>query len=234
MPRCGNCKASHDTAAEVKSCYGASAKLPDASLPAPHGDELTRITTQAHGRGATNADRATEKQLAFIDRLVAERDTTPLEGGILGERLLDVGGGKFVSKQEASDLIDNLTRLPKIETAQRTKIDDGIYVLGDDTYKIVHAVHGSGKQYAKKLVQGATTGTWSWKYVGREPLTRIRSEHRMTQEQAAEFGKLYGICVRCAADLTREQSIHVGYGPTCAKNEGWWYPTKRELAELTR
>ncbi len=38
----------------------------------------------------------------------------------------------------------------------------------------------------------------------------------MTLEQAQEFGKLYGVCCRCAADLTDEDSIARGMGPVCA------------------
>ena len=42
----------------------------------------------------------------------------------------------------------------------------------------------------------------------------------MTLEEAKEFGKLYGICCRCAAILTDENSIREGIGPICAQ-KGW-------------
>lgn len=44
---------------------------------------------------------------------------------------------------------------------------------------------------------------------------------KLTEEQAAEFGKLYGICCICSARLTNEESIERGIGPVCADKQGW-------------
>jgi hypothetical protein len=38
----------------------------------------------------------------------------------------------------------------------------------------------------------------------------------MSLEEAKAFGRLYGVCVRCGATLTDEQSIEAGIGPVCA------------------
>lgn len=45
----------------------------------------------------------------------------------------------------------------------------------------------------------------------------IRPEWKMTMEEAKAFGALYGICVRCGRDLTKEESIERGMGSTCVK-----------------
>lgn len=44
---------------------------------------------------------------------------------------------------------------------------------------------------------------------------------KLTEEQAAEFGKLYGVCCICSARLTNEESIERGIGPVCADKQGW-------------
>lgn len=60
-----------------------------------------------------------------------------------------------------------------------------------------------------------------------------RSEARLlTQAEAAAFGKQYAFCCACARDLSDDRSIAAGYGETCSNNNGWWYPTKAEAAEI--
>jgi ribosomal protein S14 len=44
----------------------------------------------------------------------------------------------------------------------------------------------------------------------------LRPEERMSLEQAARFGKLYGRCVRCGRELTDETSIERAMGRVCA------------------
>lgn len=117
---------------------------------------------------------------------------------------------------------------------------EGVYKVDDRIYKVVHAVHGSGNAYAKVLV-GRSTGEYdedgnekkAWSFeMASGAINKLKVEDALSQEEAKQFGILYGICIRCAADLTREESIHVGYGKTCAGHEGWWYPTKVELRNL--
>nr|WP_046286032.1 DUF6011 domain-containing protein [Mycobacterium sp. UM_NZ2] len=42
----------------------------------------------------------------------------------------------------------------------------------------------------------------------------------MGAEAVAEFGELYGVCLRCTATLTRKDSIARAHGPVCAKHLG--------------
>ena len=54
----------------------------------------------------------------------------------------------------------------------------------------------------------------------------------LTQEEATALGKLHGFCVCCGKSLSEDQSLAVGYGETCAGNNGWWYPTPKEAREI--
>ena len=102
------------------------------------------------------------------------------------------------------------------------KLDkDGLYVLGDVIYK-VQFNQTKTNLYAKQLVKYGEN-KYGWDYAGGAPLYKLTEENAMTAEQAADFGKLYGICVNCGRTLTDEDSIHNGYGPTCAENLGWPY-----------
>jgi hypothetical protein len=86
---------------------------------------------------------------------------------------------------------------------------EGMYFYEGRVVKVQRAVHGSGQLYAKELVNGTFQMVPGL-------VRKITQAHRMTVEQAAEYGQLYGICVRCAAPLTDEESIARGIGPVCA------------------
>src|ERR1700733_7216991 len=99
------------------------------------------------------------------------------------------------------------------------EITDGWFMLGEDVIKIQHN-RAHTHFYAKRLVVEDGHGTWV-----HEPglIKNMRGAKKMTQEAAAQFGKLYGVCFRCAAELTDENSISRGYGPICAGKMGWQY-----------
>lgn len=97
--------------------------------------------------------------------------------------------------------------------------EDGIYRTDDGTiYKVQVAVHGSGRLYAKRLEithdsDGTAHGTFQY---AAGAIHTLRADQRLTTEQAAAYGRLYGVCVACGATLTDEKSIERGLGPKCA------------------
>lgn len=110
-------------------------------------------------------------------------------------------------------LIGKVSELRKAQPA--AGIEDGMYVLDGVIFKVQHAVHGSGNQYAKRLVAGTPGERASFEYAP-GIVRQLRPEHRMTIEAAREFGALYGTCCQCGAVLTNEDSIEAGIGPVCA------------------
>ena len=106
-------------------------------------------------------------------------------------------------------------------------IEDGMYRTEDGSiYKVQHAVHGSGNQYAKHLVvvsepirdeAGTIIEPAVIEFVyAPGAVTRLTPDQRMTLDEAKHFGALYGTCVRCGRTLTREDSIERMMGPVCA------------------
>src|SRR5690554_3742006 len=110
-------------------------------------------------------------------------------------------------------LIAKVSELRKAQPA--VGIEDGMYVLDGTIYKVQHAVHGSGNQYAKRLVPPAQEGGRATFEYAPGVVRKLRPEHRMTMEQAKEFGALYGTCCQCGRDLTNEDSTEAGIGPIC-------------------
>lgn len=91
----------------------------------------------------------------------------------------------------------------------------GIYVFGVDYFRVVLSQYG--RWYVKK---------WDvirhvWDYAGASPLAILTSANKITAEQAAAFGEVFKTCVNCGQALSDPRSEAVGYGPTCAANNGW-------------
>lgn len=95
--------------------------------------------------------------------------------------------------------------------ARNVPATEGMYRKDGQIYKVVRAVHGSGHLYAKRLdVDSQSFET------AKGMVAKLSQADRMSTAEAAEFGRLYGFCVRCGIILTREESIARGMGLKCA------------------
>jgi len=177
---------------------------------------------------------ASEKQISYInslrkDRAIGEHDER------IAKRIAD---GLDVAT--ASKIIDWLRVQPRKEVVAVT-LEDGMYRMDGTIFKVQHAVHGSGHQYAKKLVGhryceghestdgpiGNVTycngdcrpaGETEWKFeMAPGMIRRLLPEHKMSLADAKKFGALYGTCCVCGRTLTDEVSIEAGIGPVCAQ-----------------
>lgn len=220
--KCGNCKQYHSSAAAVKLCFAeAKAEVQAQAQPNP----------------------ATEKQVGFLLKLAGERPAWADVNNVHADTIkafASAADGKASASYWIGEALkqEKEAAAPQFNMAQ--ELDDGVYRKDGTFYKVYHTVHGANVQVAKVLLvtpkgqdaDGNELFGGTWEYVGKKPLYTLRPEHKLTQDEAKQFGLVYGMCVRCARDLTREESIHVGYGATCAGHEGWWYPTKTELKAL--
>ena len=117
-------------------------------------------------------------------------------------------------REVAQKIMDEQIARPEASTDVTQPVTEGMYRTPEDViYKVVKAVHGSGRLYAQRLVIEGTSGRFE--YAG-GAIRSLRAEWKMTLEQAKEFGSLYGFCVRCGATLTDDVSIKAGIGPICA------------------
>lgn len=137
----------------------------------------------------------------------------------------------------AADDDEALVAAERKPVSANVEIEDGMYLLDGEVYKVQHAVHGSGRQYAKHAVarnvhdidgqcfecascQDCDKVEFEVEFVfAPGVIGKLRPEHRMTYEQAKEFGMLYGTCCRCGRTLTDELSIALGIGPKCGDRE---------------
>src|SRR4051794_29997757 len=98
---------------------------------------------------------ASDKQIAFLIKLLAERDTTDIA-------LADVDDA--LSSRDASAMIDALMAAPRVATAAQAQ--PGYYVSGKDVIVVVNNRAGT-RTYAKRLsftvtAAGRTKATWEY------------------------------------------------------------------------
>lgn len=113
---------------------------------------------------------------------------------------------------------------------------DGMYrnPATGDIFKVYHTVHGANEQVAKRLhvlpederftktVRGKEVEVKAqFVYEGKRALAGLTPEMRMTLEEGVKYGAIYGVCVRCSATLTKEESIERAMGSTCAAKSNW-------------
>ena len=185
----------------------------------------------------TLTNEATAKQISFLNRLLAEatelldsRDSlTGCEWPEAREAVARMrSGADQMTRREASAAIDsamdNNKRLrtelkglgvqpePTLSEPQYVS-ETGMYRVDGRIYKVLPS-RTSERHYAKELV-GESEGGYRFVYAP-GAMRFIRAEHRMTDEQAREFGRTTGICCVCARLLTDPKSIEDGIGPVCS------------------
>jgi hypothetical protein len=229
--KCGKSHGYHASVADVRRCY--------------NGEEVDLVNV---GRTPGGADGATSKQVSYARDLLSKalsyqgtavETVKPLEaygrreitelismlngkrgGRISAEIMANFGlvfaDGASLAPNKPADYTDPRARAPRFDAQT---LEDGFYVRDGVVYKVIVAVHGSGRKYAKMLDHN---GEWQ---MAQGAIGNLRPEHKMTLAQALETAhrhatnvesRLYGRCFICGRTLTREESIDRMMGPVCA------------------
>lgn len=163
---------------------------------------------------------ATEKQVQFIEKLVAERQhgamyvTTQIGDKPLAQ----------IGSVEASNIIGVLLNEPKTETAllkaygpkKTIKVaGEGLYRNDEGVFIKVQQSKTSGNLYAKRLqyFEGAKKGSFVYEA---GLIYTLRPEHKVTLEQGILFSGQVGFCCMCGRTLTAKSSVDAGIGPICS------------------
>lgn len=177
-----------------------------------------------------SASSPSPRQTELINKLMAELRQLDEAAWQLGLDYMVKMEGRWTPGRDgnASRWIDRLiAKVGELRTARKisapaAELADGTYILDGEIFKVRHAVHGSGRQYASLLVPPAAEGAdATWEYKGQAPLRQLTAEHLLTPELAKKYGALYGVCVRCGRVLTREDSIDRMMGSTCWGKSGF-------------
>lgn len=170
---------------------------------------------RTRGNRRTTSSLATDKQVAFLAKLINERVIG--EAGTVTEDSL-----RTMTKAEASAAIEAALATPRPARTTRTapaapattEVTDGFWTDGTSVAKVQYNLAGTSL-YGKLL----DTDSGKWNYTAGMP-NRIRRDGwtKLSLEQAKDLGVLYGRCCCCGRRLTDDSeggSISKGIGPVC-------------------
>lgn len=173
-------------------------------------DRLLALPDLANAPAAAPRNLASDKQLAFIQKLADERDWLSIGVDERAKVEYVRGGGRPTSKG-ASELIEHLLATVKKEIV----VEAGVYVNPDGSVYRVYLGQQSGRMLAAKVVDS------EFVYAGQAERFVTSASRKMTVEEAAAWGKVTGTCIVCARCLDVPESVDRGIGPVCfAKMEG--------------
>lgn len=178
-------------------------------------------------------DLRSTAQIELMNRLMVELRDLDADTARQGDEYMHrmTMGGHWTPGRDgnASRWIDRLisksrelraARRPAAGTA-RVELADGVYRLDGQLYMVQHAVHGSGNQYAKRiLVEQHIEGQRVPTEYARGIITKLTPEMALSAEEVKAYGDIYGECVYCHRPLTDERSKAAGCGETCADKHG--------------
>lgn len=164
----------------------------------------------------------TKNQLDTLDKFVHdERIPAPVAYGI--KHYCDLNQMTF---EMASDIIGMLINYVKQPKNNEVK-EPGLYVdPKTDAFYLVK-VSQIGRLYAMDLVindlgERNPDGTWKvrprfeWVYQnGHARVKQLDATWKATKEQVKQWGDIWGHCIKCHAELTRQDSIDRAMGKTC-------------------
>lgn len=175
--------------------------------------------------GTPNPPSAKQVEFAVsLKRECCELEGTDFDEAEMRRKLAETDRRVVSKKIDATVQRRNELRAQAKAEGRTAKGDppEGFHVLDDQVFKVQRAVHGSSNLYAKRLLLEhadelrGREGKLEWEYVGRRgAFQRLSEATLLTREKAVELGHLYGVCCRCGATLTREESIERGMGPVC-------------------
>lgn len=183
------------------------------------------------GRAVTpDIPQPTEKQIAFLGRLLDEKDTagTPYQGWATGwhngARVL-AGTAPAMTRRQASEAIDGLLALPRKQN-RADEPEAGMYLGGDGTVYRVYLGQQSGRMLVKRVVvtaeaeygpdgEVARFGGYGYEYLGAAQRVLPADATPMPLAQAQEWGRMTATCVICGRRLDDPESVDRGIGPVC-------------------
>lgn len=169
---------------------------------------------------------ATDRQIKYLTDLFNGRD---IDEAARTKGLLLIQTNSF-TKKNASEAIGWLLKHPKksVQTSPAPAEETPKVVDGEGFYQGANAAIYSflfNPQANRKLWRRFVQLGSKWKYVKVNPVVaKMNVEqggHKLTQEEAAAFGKTHGFCVCCGRLLTDPESVAAGIGPVCAKKTIW-------------
>lgn len=148
---------------------------------------------------------ATDKQLAFVRTLLAEREGVPAAEAI--RNILNEA--RLVAPMTAALVSQAITSLLEIPKAAPVEIEAGVYVLPSGNMARVYFGQQSGEMLLKEVVDG------DLEYRGKASRFLVAGSRKATVEEVGAWGRVTGTCLVCSRRLDDPESVDRGIGPVC-------------------
>jgi hypothetical protein len=191
-------------------------------------DVLTSVTVTA------------DPTLEALRSIAANSAATPRDREFAGSLAAGLAKyGKLTDRQapHAERLIARYANgVPAAGAVPAPSATEGLYLHADGVVRKVYMTRNE-RLACKVLHVHGDHATFEYENGGRRIVAdalAAGTAHQMTQDEAAAFGRQYSFCCNCAKYLDDDRSVAAGYGPTCAANLGWWYPSYAEAASILK
>jgi len=182
-------------------------------------------------------DAASEKQVAFIDSLLTERELDAIQVSSFRSML------PTLTKKQASSTIDLLLRLPqkatKVPGATKSLLQEALLKAPKSKYAIpageldislegtpltgdllfIEVKEYMGNLYMRRLT-GSVGGFTRHRVPSQDSITIMNVISQDPYKYAKIFGQHYSCCGSCGAELTDPVSRDLQLGPECRKKFG--------------
>jgi len=182
-------------------------------------------------------DAASEKQVAFIDSLLTERELDAIQVSSFRSML------PTLTKKQASGMIDLLLRLPqkatKVPGADKSLLQEALSSAPKSKYAIptseldislegtpltgdllfIEVKEYMGNLYMRRLT-GSVGGFTRHRVPSQDSITIMNVISQDPYKYAKIFGQHYSCCGSCGAELTDPVSRDLQLGPECRKKFG--------------
>ena len=182
-------------------------------------------------------DAASEKQVAFIDSLLTDRELDAIQVSSFRSML------PTLTKKQASGMIDLLLRLPqkatKVPGADKSLLQEALSSAPKSKYAIpaseldislegtpltgdllfIEVKEYMGNLYMRRLT-GSVGGFTRHRVPSQDSITIMNVISQDPYKYAKIFGQHYSCCGSCGAELTDPVSRDLQLGPECRKKFG--------------
>lgn len=230
--KCGNCKNSHPSVADVRACYEESrggTLVTTTQKPKAYEEDSDFRERMRHVERQSRVP-ATEKQLAFLESLFPERNGVEF----------DRAEADNLTKSEASDLIQELLGKKKLISNDQKAGPQTGWPTAEELpagYYAIDTGEGARNELAFYEVNRPTKGRWEGycfisQVIGGNPNQRLAIATQKgvakkileagAEKAALRYGLEIGQCCRCNRTLTNDESRAKGIGPVCEGAGGWF------------
>lgn len=212
---CGNCKLTHDSVEQVRSCYAIQRQDPTSVTPSQARAMHPSHAANPIASKMINAAAERKGGVRFVDSEALFDMDSPEHQERIAKLERSMGFTKPERKMPRS--IPKVGDTVVVNVGNRNAAGQtipGFYKVGQNVFKVTPA-RTSDRTFAHILLVDEGKAP-EFEYKGLARVYVPADAPKLTLEDAKTFGHTHGYCMICGRLLTAEDSVAAGIGPICA------------------